>query len=224
MVVGFSVKAGVMKTSTFLLKRGRARRALSLLGVNNVKLNIRLAETLLTISSEEFAKKWNFDPVQGVPLPEGRFQWTPVASSTTDSAADDKAFEKIPSRTSDDQTRPWTNSMEQPQPAPGVTQPASDETKVDCAISVESSRHTSCGACALAPCNNSPGRCSATPPREGNDGDAEEGPRVLAQAIKDTKLKQTCITDFMRTRKRRSSPLDLKLQKPLKKQLLQIRA
>ncbi|XP_066985913.1 uncharacterized protein [Macrobrachium rosenbergii] len=214
MVVGISVKAGVMKTSTFLLKRGRARRALSLLGVNNVKLNIRLAETLLTISTEEFAKKWNFDPVQGVPLPEGRFQWTPVTPNSTDSAVDDKAFKKIPSRTSDDQ----------PQPTPGVTQPASDEAKVDCAISVESSKPTSCVACALTPCNNSSGRCSATPTREEKDGNAEEGPRVLAHVVKDTKLKQTCITDFMRTRKRRSSSLDLKLHKPLKKPLLQIRA
>ncbi|XP_068223432.1 uncharacterized protein [Palaemon carinicauda] len=219
MVIGISVKAGVMKTGSFLLKRSRARRALSLLGVNNVKLNIRLAETLLTISSDEFAKKWNFDPVQGVPLPEGRFQWAPV---TTESTLDDDT----PSRTSEEQTRPWTTkSSDQLQQTPGVVQPASDETKVNCAISVESSSHKSCVACPLTPCNSSSGRCSSTPNEgEERDGAGAEGSSVLAEVVKDPKLKQTCITDFMRNRKRRSSSLELQLHKPLKKPLLQIRA
>ncbi|KAK7083340.1 hypothetical protein SK128_021734 [Halocaridina rubra] len=61
------------------LKRGRgARRALSLLGNNNRRDNLHLAESLLTISAQDFAQKWNFDPVEGVPLPSGRFQWTPL--------------------------------------------------------------------------------------------------------------------------------------------------
>ncbi|XP_042232103.1 uncharacterized protein LOC121872982 [Homarus americanus] len=37
-----------------------------------------MAESLLTISAEDFTKKWNFDPIMGVPLHSGRFNWTPT--------------------------------------------------------------------------------------------------------------------------------------------------
>lgn len=79
MVVLQPIKPGAPRF-TLALKRGRARRALSLLGTNDAQQNLQLAESLLTISSEDFAKKWNFDPVREMPLEGGRFQWTPVAA------------------------------------------------------------------------------------------------------------------------------------------------
>lgn len=78
MVVLQPIKPGAPRF-TLALKRGRARRALSLLGNNDAQQNLQLAESLLTISSEDFAKKWNFDPIREVPLEGGRFQWTPVS-------------------------------------------------------------------------------------------------------------------------------------------------
>ena len=58
---------------------GGARRALTALGTNDTSLNVRLAKSLLTISQDKFAKKWNFDPVSEMPLAQpGRFQWTPT--------------------------------------------------------------------------------------------------------------------------------------------------
>ncbi|XP_068234920.1 uncharacterized protein [Palaemon carinicauda] len=78
MVVLQPIKPGPPRVS-LSLKRGRgARRALSLLGNNDSRQNLHLAESLLTISAEEFAQKWNFDPIQGVPLSSGRFNWKPV--------------------------------------------------------------------------------------------------------------------------------------------------
>lgn len=79
MVVLQPIKPGTPRFSGLALKRGRARRALSLLGSNDAKANLQLAESLMTISAEEFASKWNFDPIRAVPLPRGRFQWAPVA-------------------------------------------------------------------------------------------------------------------------------------------------
>ncbi|CAL4066606.1 unnamed protein product [Meganyctiphanes norvegica] len=58
--------------------RGSARRVLSFLGSNNRKANLRLAESLLTISQSEFRTKWNFDPIAETPLSQGQFLWTPV--------------------------------------------------------------------------------------------------------------------------------------------------
>lgn len=82
MVVLQPIKPGPPRVN-LTLKRGRARRALSLLGNNNTQQNLQLAESLLTISAEEFTNKWNFDPIQGVPLPSGRFQWTPLTAVTS---------------------------------------------------------------------------------------------------------------------------------------------
>ncbi|KAG7163874.1 putative Cyclin-dependent kinase inhibitor-containing protein 2 [Homarus americanus] len=62
-----------------VLKRGQARRALPL-GQNNTKHNLEMAESLLTISAEEFTKKWNFDPIREVPVSGGRYQWHRVTS------------------------------------------------------------------------------------------------------------------------------------------------
>ncbi|KAK8730870.1 hypothetical protein OTU49_007666 [Cherax quadricarinatus] len=59
-------------------KKTSARRALSELGVNDSKANLRMAEALFTITAEHFMKKWNFDPVRCRPLPSGRYQWTPA--------------------------------------------------------------------------------------------------------------------------------------------------
>lgn len=59
-------------------KKPKARRALSELGPNDTKANLRMAESLITISTEQFMKKWNFDPIRCQPLPAGRYQWTPV--------------------------------------------------------------------------------------------------------------------------------------------------
>ncbi|CAL4162045.1 unnamed protein product [Meganyctiphanes norvegica] len=61
---------------------GSARRALSFLGSNNRRANLRLAESLLTISTSEFRNKWNFDPIAETPLPQGQFLWTPVKPTT----------------------------------------------------------------------------------------------------------------------------------------------
>lgn len=87
MVVLQPIKPGTPRFSGLALKRGRARRALSLLGSNDAKANLQLAESLMTISAEEFAAKWNFDPVRAVPLPRGRFQWAPVATLSPCAAA-----------------------------------------------------------------------------------------------------------------------------------------
>ncbi|CAL4122510.1 unnamed protein product [Meganyctiphanes norvegica] len=57
---------------------GNASRALSFLGGNDRKANLRLAESLLTISQSEFRTKWNFDPIAETPLPQGQFLWKPV--------------------------------------------------------------------------------------------------------------------------------------------------
>ncbi|XP_076045168.1 uncharacterized protein LOC143027653 [Oratosquilla oratoria] len=60
------------------VKRPAARRALTELGPNDAKRNIIMAESLITISQEQFRKKWNFDPVTEKPLPPGRYLWSPV--------------------------------------------------------------------------------------------------------------------------------------------------
>jgi len=66
------------------MKRGGgARRALSNLGNNDTQANLRLAESLLTVSQEKFAKKWNFDPVNTLPLAPGRYLWSQVTNSRT---------------------------------------------------------------------------------------------------------------------------------------------
>ncbi|XP_042233418.1 uncharacterized protein LOC121873781 [Homarus americanus] len=62
-------------------KKPSARRALSELGINDTKANLKMADTLFTITAEQFIKKWNFDPIRCRPLPSGRYQWTPAKSA-----------------------------------------------------------------------------------------------------------------------------------------------
>lgn len=62
----------------FLKKSAAARRALSELGPNDPKANMRMAESLITITAEQFMKKWNFDPINFRPMAPGRYVWTPV--------------------------------------------------------------------------------------------------------------------------------------------------
>ncbi|XP_068235240.1 uncharacterized protein [Palaemon carinicauda] len=62
----------------FLKKSAAARRALSELGPNDPKANMRMAESLITITAEQFMKKWNFDPIRFKPMTPGRYVWTPV--------------------------------------------------------------------------------------------------------------------------------------------------
>lgn len=66
------------KATDIFFKKPKARRALSELGPNDSKANLRMAESLITISAEQFMKKWNFDPIRCQPLPPGRYQWAPV--------------------------------------------------------------------------------------------------------------------------------------------------
>nr|XP_045598167.1 streptococcal hemagglutinin-like [Procambarus clarkii] len=61
--------------ATKAVRRAGARMALSLLGTNNPKHNLTMADHLLTISARDFAKKWNFDPIKEVPLATGRYDW-----------------------------------------------------------------------------------------------------------------------------------------------------
>jgi len=86
--------------STFSLaarmkRGGGARRALSNLGNNDTQANLRLAESLLTVSQEKFAKKWNFDPVEVVPLAPGRYLWAPVTSNQAQSPAESKGMDTV---------------------------------------------------------------------------------------------------------------------------------
>lgn len=53
------------------INRKPVRRALTELGRNDRKHNARLANRLLTISTEEFKQKWNFDPIKMKPITEG---------------------------------------------------------------------------------------------------------------------------------------------------------
>ncbi|XP_071522515.1 uncharacterized protein [Panulirus ornatus] len=78
MVVLQPIKLG-REMSRLVLKRGPVRRVLPL-GRSNARNNLDLAESLLTISADEFTKKWNFDPVREVPIAGGRYCWRPAAS------------------------------------------------------------------------------------------------------------------------------------------------
>lgn len=71
-------KATTQTDISCFFKRPLARRALTELGRNDPKLNMKMAESLLTISGAEFIKKWNFDPIREKPLPPGRYLWTAV--------------------------------------------------------------------------------------------------------------------------------------------------
>lgn len=66
------------KDIRMFLKKPTARRALSELGISDSKANLKMAETLFTITAEQFMKKWNFDPIRCCPLTPGRYQWTPA--------------------------------------------------------------------------------------------------------------------------------------------------
>ena len=57
-------------------RKSKARRALTELGTNDTKMNLKMAQEILTISAEQFAKKWNFDPVQMRPIDTGNYDWT----------------------------------------------------------------------------------------------------------------------------------------------------
>lgn len=61
-------------------KKFSGRRALQELGPNDPKLNMKVAESLLTISAERFKRKWNFDPIAMKPT-KGPFVWTPLAKT-----------------------------------------------------------------------------------------------------------------------------------------------
>ncbi|CAL4213575.1 unnamed protein product [Meganyctiphanes norvegica] len=71
-------KPATQQDISVFFKRPLARRALTELGRNDPKLNMKMAESLLTISGAEFIKKWNFDPIREKPLPPGRYLWTAV--------------------------------------------------------------------------------------------------------------------------------------------------
>ncbi|XP_069182421.1 uncharacterized protein [Procambarus clarkii] len=79
MVVLQPLTPGRERTRLFLKRGGPVRRAL-LLGPNPPKHNIEIAQSLLTISAEEFTKKWNFDPIREVPVSGGHYQWQRVTS------------------------------------------------------------------------------------------------------------------------------------------------
>lgn len=70
--------------STMHLQRKRlARRALTELGrrtPNDVKNTLKFAEKLLTIDTEAFAKKYNFDPIKMQPVNSAsqKYEWSPV--------------------------------------------------------------------------------------------------------------------------------------------------
>lgn len=53
------------------INRKPVRRALVELGRNDRKHNAKLANRLLTISTQEFKQKWNFDPIKMKPITEG---------------------------------------------------------------------------------------------------------------------------------------------------------
>ncbi|RXG72007.1 hypothetical protein Avbf_01100 [Armadillidium vulgare] len=54
-----------------------ASRALKELGPNDPKLNLKMAESLLTISANQFLDKWNFNTITMKPT-VGRYEWVPV--------------------------------------------------------------------------------------------------------------------------------------------------
>ncbi|XP_064097455.1 uncharacterized protein LOC135208826 [Macrobrachium nipponense] len=89
----------------FLKKSAAARRALSELGPNDPKANMRMAESLITITAEQFMKKWNFDPISFRPMAPGRYVWTPVktkkmSSQTTTTPTALSATTSLPSSSS----------------------------------------------------------------------------------------------------------------------------
>lgn len=62
-----------------------ARRALTHLGHNESKENLKLAEEILTHAAQTFRKRWNFDPDSFTPISESRdgFQWVKARDSVT---------------------------------------------------------------------------------------------------------------------------------------------
>lgn len=121
-------------------QRGSVRRALTF-GQPDIQRNLHLAESLLTVSAQEFAQKWNFDVELGEPIAEGRYQWYSVnptdgvSTTTTNHKSITSAF------------HPTT------------------EPKGQCAITLDSkkSRGRNCGCCDLAhPCSGCVSRDSCT--------------------------------------------------------------
>ncbi|XP_047483266.1 predicted GPI-anchored protein 58 [Penaeus chinensis] len=283
MVVLQPIKPGAPRF-TLALKRGRARRALSLLGTNDAQQNLQLAESLLTISSEDFAKKWNFDPVRETPLEGGRFQWTPVtAPEARHSASENEDLQACLSVPSLDLPRPGAAaegvqevvaecrlvvaSLEAGRPtclssaAPAHARAQSGESCPQCPDSaaaapaatrrVAPAQNARDGASAAAtavtepapsdaPAARVPSADAPTPTPQSEDNtpaqptpaevtvSAEATPTETTSSVLPTaaalSLRQTCITDFVRPRKRRAVSIESHYHVPHKKALLQLRA
>ncbi|XP_063592013.1 cyclin-dependent kinase inhibitor 1C-like [Penaeus indicus] len=283
MVVLQPIKPGAPRF-TLALKRGRARRALSLLGTNDAQQNLQLAESLLTISSEDFAKKWNFDPVREMPLEGGRFQWTPVAApEARHSASENEDLQACLSVPSLDLPRPGAAaegvqevvaecrlvvaSLEAGRPtclssaAPAHARAQSGESCPQCPDSaaaapaaarrVAPAQSARDGASAAAKAVTEPAPSDApaarvpsadvpmptTQPEDNTPAQptpaevtvsAEATPTETTSSALPTaaalSLRQTCITDFVRPRKRRAVSIESHYHVPHKKALLQLRA
>lgn len=279
MVILQPIKPGAPRFA-LALKRGRARRALSLLGTNDAQQNLQLAESLLTISSEDFAKKWNFDPVREVPLEGGRFQWTPVAApAARHSASENEDLQPCLSVPSLDLPRPGAAaagvqevvecrlvvaSLEAGRPtclssaAPAHARAQAGESRPQRPDSAAAARRA---APAQSPRDGAPSapRAAAEPtpaaapaarvpsadapppaPQSEASTPAQPTPAEVTVSAEATptettspasptpaaalSLRQTCITDFVRPRKRRSVSLESHYHVPHKKALLQLRA
>lgn len=225
MVVLQPIKPGTPRFSGLALKRGRARRALSLLGSNDAKANLQLAESLMTISAEEFAAKWNFDPVRSVPTSDlARPQQAGgrearVSAGGKGAAADSSVDHECSPRTcgcgAEVAAKGGARGEEAQQEAlEARRRPSAD---ADSGIESDESIHLS----------------SPSPPSPSSSPKQDSQPR----------LRQTCITEFVRpkkrltfsskdqqaahttqSKKRSASSLQDHLQPPHKKVLLQLRA
>ncbi|XP_037788000.1 uncharacterized protein LOC119583541 [Penaeus monodon] len=272
MVVLQPIKPGTPRFSGLALKRGRARRALSLLGSNDAKANLQLAESLMTISAEEFAAKWNFDPVRSVPLPRGRFQWAPVAPLSPCAAAHGTAEGVAPASPAEAPREDLrtclavpTSDLARPQQAGGREARVSAGGKgaaADSSVDHECSPRTcGCGAevAAKGGARGEEAQQEALEARRRPSADADSGiesdesihlsspsPPSPSSSLKQDsqpRLRQTCITEFVRpkkrltfsskdqqaahttqSKKRSASSLQDHLQPPHKKVLLQLRA
>ncbi|CAL4116360.1 unnamed protein product [Meganyctiphanes norvegica] len=197
------------KSPSFRLKRptaGGARRALSTLGNNNARLNLSMAQSLLTISQEGFLKKWNFDPVKEVPLLPGRYQWAPFTDN-------DKTTVAAPEGVAKDITMPNTTLATLPHSAttrvPDLHKTSQDVTESNITVQVSATKQIS----------------------DANEVEIESEYKkeVISPScdslLVSTKIvsskPQMCITDFLRPQKRTSSYLydDCQSDTPSKKKL-----
>jgi len=188
-------------TLSFRMKRNggglsSARRALSALGNNNALDNLRMAESLLTITQDKFMKKWNFDPVNVVPMAPGRFQWASVSATASQNLPSIAANRDI----STCFTLPSQDiSSRVPEPH-STTSPVTESHSTSSPVTTVTD--TDSGV-------------------ESDDSVIEERDTVTEEETSVT-TKQTSITDYLNPRKRSLSHLeDSSLQLPAsKKQLL----